>query len=83
MRDDRFKHLVVSFMLASVFCVPYQWGSRWWLLIGAVAAIGFGLLKEWRDRHGTGWDWGDLIADATGIILSLFFHVITKVCNIF
>lgn len=48
-------------------------------LFGAVFAAGLSIGKEAGDKNnpGSGWSWGDLIADALGILVGLIVNICT------
>jgi len=79
-RDDLFKHMAVSFIIASLLCIPFQFSNSKPLLIGeATVTLGIGLGKEIHDNRngGTGWDWADLGYDALGVGLAVGLHYLT------
>lgn len=74
-RDDLMKHFILSFMIASVLCIPFQFKKAPSFLIGgATVTLSIGLAKEYYDMQTTGFDGADLIADALGTGLAVGLH---------
>jgi len=47
-------------------------------LFGAVFALGLGIGKESGDKNnpGSGWSWGDLVADGLGIVVGILVNLL-------
>lgn len=74
---------IVSFLVVNHFFgyVPALVAS----LFGAVFALGLSFGKEFGDKNNpnSGWSWGDLIADALGILVGLIINIcIIMIINI-
>jgi uncharacterized protein YfiM (DUF2279 family) len=66
--NDKFQHALVCYALMLTGEVAVN------VYVGLTLSLGFAIGKEWWDcvrKDGTGWDWNDLYADLTGIILAL------------
>lgn len=52
-------------------------------LFGAVFALGLGIGKEYGDISGSGWSWGDLVADGLGILFGVALLAVTVLTILF
>jgi len=67
---DKMLHFSISFLIVStvfLYCYLLDLSLLWCYLLSNLVSIGFGVAKEIID---SGWDWKDILADTTGIIVS-------------
>ena len=74
MTTDKQKHFMASLLIT--LWVGLFFGA-WW---GVGASLTAGVGKEARDSRpgGTGWDWWDLAADGSGMVVGLAVLMIVK-----
>ena len=69
--DDKLKHFVVSYAIMLTLMLFVQYDYAFWI------TLGIGLCKELYDEKDYGgFSWGDIVADAAGIILATFVYVV-------
>jgi len=83
MQTDKLWHFVGGLLIALVVGLPFSILGMAWVLMGLLAALIAGIIKEAVDeykkrtnRGGTGWDWLDLAATVGGGFVGMILEII-------